>query len=203
MDDTERKKYQKALLDLYKFLCETLKKEGQKIDSGLKATQKNISAEKFLLAIIGEGKAGKSTFINAILGEAILPVHTLQATSAIVEVYKSNKKEVQATFVNREKKVVKGDQTVTFLKQIASVDSKYRNIPFVQVNRFLIKKYDKEKREAVFKKGELEDFISDPELENIHNLDRKTFRNKIREYIEKNILCDKIPKRITLGLDPF
>ena len=62
-----------------------------------------------------------------------------------------------------------------------------------------MKKYRKEKGKAVFEKGELEDFISDSELENIHKLDDTEFRDKICDYIEKNIACDAIPKEVTLG----
>ena len=79
-------KHRTVLLDLYTSLHQTLDKGAKSIDAGLRAAEKNIAAEKFLLAIVGEVKAGKSTFINALLGEAILPYDALQATSEIVEI---------------------------------------------------------------------------------------------------------------------
>ena len=166
--------------------------------------QRNIEAEKFLLAIVGEVKAGKSTFINALLREAMLPYDTLQATSEIVEIYKSEKKEARVTFANGNEKVVEDDpqtpenEAVPFLKKIAAVNNEYRDIPVVQVNRFLIDHYSKEKGKAVFRDEELEELFG-PELENIHRLAQKEFEDNIREYIEKNISCDEIPKKITLG----
>ena len=198
MDYEELEAHRTVLLGLYRALSETLSKEGDEIPGFIKRSQKNIAAKKFLLAIVGEVKAGKSTFINALLREKILPVDTQQATSEIVEIYHSDKTEVQVTFANCTTKVVKDDPKL-FLKKIASVNEEYRDIPFVQINRFLIKKYRKEKGKAVFEKGELEDFISDPELENIHKLDDTEFRDKICDYIEKNIACDAIPKEVTLG----
>ena len=193
------KAHQTALLDLYKFLSETLNKEGDEIDSELKASRDNIAAEKFLLAIVGEVKAGKSTFINAILGEAMLPSDDLQATSQIVEIYKSEEKiEVRATFANGRSEVVEDDKAVPFLKKIASVNDHSRGIPIVQVNRFLIDHYSKAKREAVFEEKELENFLNS-DLENIYKLDKEEFGGKIREYMKKNISCDEIPKTVALG----
>ncbi len=205
MDYEKLKAHKTVLLDLYTSLCKTLNKEGDEIDPGLKTMRKNIKEEKFLLAIVGEVKAGKSTFINAILGEAMLPFDPLQATSEIVEIHQSEKKEVQVTFANDTEQVVEDDpqtpenEAVPFLEKIASVNEEYRDIPIVQVNRFLIDHYSKKEGKAVFEEKKLENFISGSDLENIYKLDEEGFGAKIREYIEKNISCDEIPQRVTLG----
>ncbi len=205
MDYEKLKSHQTVLLDVYTSLSETLEEKGDEIYSELKAMNENIEAEKFLLAVVGEVKAGKSTFINALLGEEMLPFDTLQATSEIVEICHSEKKEVQVTFANGTTQIVEDDpetpqnEVVPFLKEIASVNEEYRDIPIVQVNRFLIDHYREAERKAVFEEVKLEDFISDPRLENTHNLGKEEFGNKIHEYIEKNISCDEIPERITLG----
>ena len=198
------KEIKAKLRDLFISLSEALNKEGVEIDQDLEATWENIVAEKFLLAIVGEVKAGKSTFINAILGEAILPAGNLQATSEIVEIYRSDKMEVQVTFANGKTQVEDNPQMTVnevaqLLKKVASVKEKYRNIPTVQVHKFLLDHYSKEEEKAVFEQKELKSFTSNPELENIHKLDQKEFRTKICEYIDKNISCDKIPKMVTLG----
>ncbi len=205
MDYKELKMHQTVLLDLYKSLDNALEKESDEIPEDVKQSQENIAAEKFLLAIVGEVKAGKSTFINAILGEAILPYDTLQATSEIVEIYHSEKKEVQVTFANGKTQAVEDDpqtpenEAVPFLKKIASVNEEYRGIPIVQVNRFLIDHYSESEGKAVFEKSELEDFIFDPGLENIYKLETEVFGDKIRKYIAKHISCDEISERVTLG----
>lgn len=109
MDYEQLAAHRMVLLDLYKPLCEALDKEGDGLDSELKKMQQNIAAEKFLLAFVGEVKSGKSTFINALLGEAILPYDALQATSEIIEIYKSEKKEVRVAFANGEERVDEDD----------------------------------------------------------------------------------------------
>ena len=197
MDYKKLKIHQTDLLNLYKSLCEILDKEGREIDLGLKATRDNVEAERFLLAIFGEVKSGKSTFINALLKEAILPSDDLQATSEIIEVCKSDKKKAEVTFVNRSRQVVK-DEVARSLKEIASVNEEYRSIPITQVNRFLSNHYSKEEeKKAVFDEEELETFLSS-DLENTHHLKAKEFKGKIREYIDQNISCDKIPSKVSL-----
>ena len=194
-----------TLLDLYTSLHEALGKEGKRVDAGLRAAQENIEAEKFLLAIVGEVKAGKSTFINALLGEAILPYEALQATSEIIEIDKSDKKEVRVSFANGTEQVVEDDlqtpenETVPFLKKIAAVKDEYRDIPIVQVNKFLMEHYSDEKGEAVFTAEKLEAFIDDPELENVRKLGKEEFASKIRKYVQNNVSCAEIPKTVALG----
>ena len=194
-----------TLLDLYTSLHEALGKEGKRVDAGLRAAQENIEAEKFLLAIVGEVKAGKSTFINALLGEAILPYEALQATSEIIEIDKSDKKEVRVSFANGTEQVVEDDlqtpenETVPFLKKIAAVKDEYRDIPIVQINKFLMEHYSDEKGEAVFTAEKLEAFIDDPELENVRKLGKEEFASKIRKYVQNNVSCAEIPKTVALG----
>ena len=208
MDYRELADYRQELLDLYnslEFFCEEFNESSYEIDSELRAMQENVEAEKFLLAIFGEVKAGKSTFINALLKEEILPSDVLQATSEIIEVHKSKKKKAEVTFVNGEVKVVEDDpqtpedEVVLFLKDIASVNEEYRGIPIVQVHRFLSDHYSKEYKKAVFGdyEKELETFLSS-DLE-YNNSDEKEFKEKIREYIKQNISCDKIPLTVSLG----
>ena len=116
---------------------------------------------------------------------------------------KSEKKKVKAIFANGREQVVEDnpqtpeDEVALFLKNIASVNEAYRGIPIVQVNGFLIEHYSRKERKAVYEEEELKAFLSSY-LENIHNLGKKEFRKKIREYIEKNISCDKIPLIVSL-----
>ena len=194
------------LLNLYKSLessCEDFNESGYEIDSELRAMQENVEAERFLLAIFGEVKAGKSTFINALLKEEMLPSDVLQATSEIIEVHKSVEKKAEVTFANGKKQVVEDDpqtpedEVALFLKKIASVNEEYRGVPIVQINKFLSEHYDKEKEEAIYEDEELEAFLSS-DLENIHKLDEKEFKRKICVYIDKNISCDEIPSTVSL-----
>lgn len=60
-------------------------KQIQKPVNGLDNQIENIKKDKFVLMIAGEAKSGKSTFINAYLGEDILPMDVKQCTSSIME----------------------------------------------------------------------------------------------------------------------
>ena len=70
----------------------------------------NIKQDKFLLMIVGEAKSGKSTFINAYLGEEILPMDVKQCTSAIVEIRYGEKFILKATYADDRVEVIEDEQ---------------------------------------------------------------------------------------------
>lgn len=57
--------------------------------------------------IAGEPKSGKSTFINACLGEKLLPMDVKQCTSAIVEIKYGDAFSVKATYADGCQKIWK------------------------------------------------------------------------------------------------
>ena len=208
MDYKNLSEHRQGLLGLYnslESLCADFSESGYEIDSRLKDIQKNIDEEKFLLAIFGEVKAGKSTFINALLKKEMLPFDVLQATSEIIEVHKADKKRVKVIFANDKERVIEDnpqtseDEVALFLKDIASVDDEYRDIPFVRVNKFLIEQYNNREGKAVFEEEELEVFLAS-NFEGMERkiLDKEELKRKIREYIKKNISCDNIPLKVSL-----
>ncbi len=192
-----------AALDLYK----VVKKEyPKKLSEDLQTLYENIEENKFLLAIMGEVKAGKSTFINAILGEELLPSDARQATSVIVEIFKAETKFIQATFANGRIQEMEDDlstpdidEAVEFLKGIAAVREEYRDLPIIQLNDFIIKKFDNKANEAVFTDADLDEWIENTELQNIHQIDKKLFIKKIKSYINEKRDGNLIPKRIAVG----
>lgn len=52
----------------------------------LKTIRRTLEDEKFRLVVLGQFKRGKSTFINALLGDDVLPVDVIPATSVITEI---------------------------------------------------------------------------------------------------------------------
>ena len=79
----------------------------------LEILQKRLQSlrnEKYILAVVGEVKAGKSTFINALLGESILQTDVLQCSSAIVEIVKSEKTFVTVKYANQTEKTIYDDE---------------------------------------------------------------------------------------------
>ncbi len=99
----------------------------------LKIRIKEVKDGRYVLAVVGEVKAGKSTLINALLGEDILPTGVLQTSSAIVEICKSEKKYVEVHYadghtrtVNNDPSTPNLDETSEYLWQIGAVKDEHR-----------------------------------------------------------------------------
>lgn len=58
----------------------------------LEADQVRLNSDTFRVLVIGEFKRGKSTFVNALLGEEILPAYTIPCTAIINEIKFGEKK---------------------------------------------------------------------------------------------------------------
>ena len=88
--------------------------------------------------IVGEAKSGKSTFINAYLGEEILPMDVKQCTSSIVENSRALRADDRVLIFEDEQ------QIKDFLTANAALDDNYRDIPVSTINiEILMHKKDK------------------------------------------------------------
>ncbi|RMF57810.1 MAG: hypothetical protein D6748_10325 [Calditrichaeota bacterium] len=118
--------------------------DGVNIDF-LEKRVETLKKEKFILAVTGEVKAGKSTFINALLGAEILPSDVLQATSAIVEIFKSDKSFLRIKYADGTVEEIYDDVTTPEvdeakekLREICSIRDEYREIPSTLLNEYII-----------------------------------------------------------------
>ena len=69
-----------------------------------------LKADVFLLVVVGQFKRGKTTFINALLGEDILPTAIIPLTSIITILRYGDKLRIIAFFKNgTEKEITQGD----------------------------------------------------------------------------------------------
>jgi len=100
---------------------------------------------KYTIAVAGEVKAGKSTFINALLGAEVLPTDVLQATNAIVEIYKSEKSFLRVKYANGNEEKIYDDITTPDidearerLHEICCVHDEYREIPTTLIDEDII-----------------------------------------------------------------
>ncbi|QTA83801.1 Dynamin domain-containing protein [Desulfonema limicola] len=100
---------------------------------------------KFTLAVAGEVKAGKSTFINALLGAEILPSDVLQASSAIVEVSKSETSFLKVKYADGKNELIDSDLETTGidkinerLHEICKIHDEYRQIPTTLIDDYII-----------------------------------------------------------------
>lgn len=140
----------------------------------------NIKQDRFLLMVVGEAKSGKSTFINAYLGEEILPMDVKQCTSAIVEIRYGEKFTLTATYADGTSDTIDNEQKIKeFLATNAAMDDNYRDIPISAINFEILMKYkDRRIPDAV-----ISDFINGVKGENLYHLSEAEYNRKIREYI--------------------
>lgn len=156
----------------------------------------NIRQDKFLLMIVGEAKSGKSTFINAYLGEDILPMDVKQCTSSIVEIRYGEKFVLRATYADDRVEVIENeDQIKAFLTANAALDDNYRDIPVSTINiEILMQKKGKKILET-----EIVDLLKGIEGENLYGLPRDEYEAKVRQYIkEKHPVWQSIVKKIEI-----
>ena len=66
----------------------------------LKSNQERLSSDAFKVLVVGEFKRGKSTFINALLGEEVLPAYSIPCTAVINEIKYSEEKKAVLHFSN-------------------------------------------------------------------------------------------------------
>lgn len=142
----------------------------------------NIEQDKFLLMVVGEAKSGKSTFINAYLGEEILPMDVKQCTSAIVEIRYGQKFILTATYADDRTIRIEDEKEIKkFLVTNAAMDDNYRDIPVSAINiELLMHKKDKK-----ILNSEVVDLVKALENENLYNLPKPEYEAKIRKYIKK------------------
>ncbi len=191
MDYKVEEGYRKAALDLYNILEN---EESERISNTLKTRKTQLEEGKFLLAVIGEAKAGKSTFLNALLKDDVLPSDVLQSTSAVIEIVKSKTKSIKVFYANGLTETVE-EGISAFLKKIGSVQDDFRDLPIVQLNSFL-KKHAENNSTVSWTSQDLEKLCDD--VYNSHNVERDKFRIKVEQYLDQHKTLN-IPDKIQIG----
>lgn len=176
--------YKKEVLDLYNDYVKTFESFGKKVDESVIKTADKIKKEVFNLMVLGEAKSGKSTFINAYLGEEILPMDELQCTSSIIEIKRGDKFELKAQKASGDEIIITEFNEITeFLQNHAAIPDEYRNIPITTINNWLLEYKDKKILE-----NDIKDFLNEKEVKeaNIFKIDEKEYKDLICQYINEN-----------------
>ena len=94
--------YKSKQAELTKLIEDTLrvasKLNTEKLCNALERLVGKVSNTSFKIQIAGTFKNGKSTFINALLGEEILPAYALPCTAVINEVKYGDEKKAKLYF---------------------------------------------------------------------------------------------------------
>lgn len=88
------------------------------------------------MAVVGEMSAGKSTFINALLGQrGLLPSAYGQTTCVLTEIIDSDKDSIEVTFADGKIKNVDSKS----LRSLIAIPSEYENLPVNEVNSLIVR----------------------------------------------------------------
>lgn len=99
--------------------------------SQLQALKQMLSQEKFTVVVLGEFSRGKSTFINALLGEALLPVDVLPETAVISAVSYGERPEV--TVIHRDGTKERGIAEHSFLERFSAQAGAQEDVSYLQL----------------------------------------------------------------------
>lgn len=105
----------------------------------LKRLSNKTQNDTFKIQVVGTFKNGKSTFINAFLGEEILPAYALPCTAVINEVKYGTKKRAVLYFKNPLPKVLPKELSEVTLKHLKRFGMK--NIPPLEIPYEKIEEY--------------------------------------------------------------
>lgn len=172
------------VMELYKQYVEFCNKSAVSIDKSIQEQAEKIESEVFNLMVLGEAKSGKSTFINAFLGDEVVPMDVRQCTSAIIEINRGPKFTLTAHKAGGGKLFLEEKEKINnFLRQNAAISNKYRNIPVTSINNELL----------IGKGGRpipplaMKQFFENHAKDNISNLDQNVYEQQIREYVNETL----------------
>src|SRR5271157_6288687 len=107
MNESNYERVREAILEYWeKYVMSPQYVSGDSTLMALSDRIRGLKNGKFALAVVGEVNAGKSTFINALLGREVLASSCLQCTSAIVEVIHSEKEYVRVLYADGHEEIV-------------------------------------------------------------------------------------------------
>ncbi len=107
----------------------------------LAALLKKVKRDSLKIQIVGNFKNGKSTFINAFLGESVLPAYALPCTAVINEVKYSTEKKALLYFKNPLPKVLPAELAPKALEHIGRYKEKSvppMEIPYNSIEEYVV-----------------------------------------------------------------
>lgn len=79
-----------------------------------------LNNEQYDVVVCGEVKKGKSSFINAIIGDDLLPVNVDVATSQVFRIVNDTQKRYELVFINGSRKEISRDDLTRYGSQVAA-----------------------------------------------------------------------------------
>lgn len=105
-------------------------------DDEFDASEQMLQQETFNVVVCGEVKKGKSSFINAIMGKALLPVDTQVATSQAFKIINSTEQAFSLVYTDGTKQPISEEELVNFGSQ-AKIDQQGEMVELGKVIDFI------------------------------------------------------------------
>ena len=87
-------------------------------DVSVRSAGNLINREQYDVVVCGEVKKGKSSFINALMGDNILPTNTQVATSQVFRIINSNTEEYHLVFTDGERQRISKEELSKYGSQV-------------------------------------------------------------------------------------
>ena len=137
MIDTRYNQQRAAVIDLVRrYQCNRGRTEDGVDSAFLSERMTALENRRYVLAVVGEANAGKSTLINALLGERVLPTDVLRSSSAVVEIFKSDEKFLEVQYADGHSKRI-SDKAFDYLRKAGTLQDRFRNIPTALIDSFI------------------------------------------------------------------
>lgn len=88
-----------------------------RVEKGLEALQMKLLEDRFHLVVLGQFKRGKSTFINSILGDSLLPTSVIPLTSIVTVLKYGEKEAVEVLFENGSRRVIQRAELAVYVTE--------------------------------------------------------------------------------------
>ena len=89
----------------------------KKIEENLKEISEKLAGNRFNLVVLGQFKRGKSTFINSLLGDKVLPTAVVPLTSIVTLIKHGERETIEVFFTNGERKTISRDQLADYVTE--------------------------------------------------------------------------------------
>lgn len=98
----------------------------------------------FTLAVVGKMSAGKSTFINTLIGDNVFPTGHFQTTSTLTFIENGDETKMEVFFCDGHREVVDNDiiEIKDRLKRIVAIPEEYNKLPINDINILISSGFD-------------------------------------------------------------
>lgn len=140
----------------------------------------------FTLAVVGKMSAGKSTFINALLGDKdLLPTGYFQTTCTLTTISHSEKRKLHVIYGDSREEEI-SENIGEALAKLVAIEPQYNSLPVNNVNRLILNDVSKD------------DICSEKLIREMESLSKNTIDvDLLKKYLESHPK-EKIPTKVAI-----